>query len=187
MARSSRRTEQSGSMLVIKQPIGVVGAITPWNFPLAMITRKISPALAAGCTVVVKPAPETPLSALALAELAVRAGVPAGRAQRGDGRRRGDRRRAHRNPLVRMITFTGSTEVGKLLMRQIGGHGEEAVARAWRQCALHRVRRCRSRCGRRRARSPPNTATPARPAFAPTASWCRTASMTRSPRSSPPR
>ncbi|MBC8012553.1 MAG: aldehyde dehydrogenase family protein, partial [Methyloceanibacter sp.] len=70
--------KESGRVLVLKQPIGVVGAITPWNFPLAMITRKISPALAAGCTVVVKPAPETPLSALALAELAVRAGVPAG-------------------------------------------------------------------------------------------------------------
>jgi succinate-semialdehyde dehydrogenase/glutarate-semialdehyde dehydrogenase len=99
----------------------VVGAITPWNFPLAMITRKISPALAAGCTVVVKPAPETPLSALALAELAVRAGVPAGvlNVVTGDAKAIGGELTS--NPIVRMITFTGSTEVGKLLMRQSAG------------------------------------------------------------------
>jgi succinate-semialdehyde dehydrogenase/glutarate-semialdehyde dehydrogenase len=110
--------KRSGRMLVLKQPVGVVGAITPWNFPLAMITRKISPALAAGCTVVVKPAPETPLCALALAELAVQAGVPAGvlNVVTGDAEKIGGELTA--NPLVRMITFTGSTEVGKLLMRQ---------------------------------------------------------------------
>jgi succinate-semialdehyde dehydrogenase/glutarate-semialdehyde dehydrogenase len=108
----------TGRMLVLKQPVGVVGAITPWNFPLAMITRKISPALAAGCTVVVKPAPETPLSALALAALAERAGVPAGvlNVVTGDAEKIGGELTS--NPLVRMITFTGSTEVGKLLMRQ---------------------------------------------------------------------
>ena len=113
--------KQSGRVLVLKQPIGVVGAITPWNFPLAMITRKISPALAAGCTVVVKPAPETPLSALALAELAVRAGVPAGvlNVVTGDAKAIGGELTS--NPIVRMITFTGSTEVGKLLMRQSAG------------------------------------------------------------------
>jgi succinate-semialdehyde dehydrogenase/glutarate-semialdehyde dehydrogenase len=113
--------KESGRVLVLKQPIGVVGAITPWNFPLAMITRKISPALAAGCTVVVKPAPETPLSALALAELAERAGVPAGvlNVVTGDAEAIGGELTA--NPLVRMITFTGSTEVGKLLMRQAAG------------------------------------------------------------------
>ncbi|MGV1013950.1 MAG: NAD-dependent succinate-semialdehyde dehydrogenase, partial [Methyloceanibacter sp.] len=113
--------KQSGRVLVLKQPIGVVGAITPWNFPLAMITRKISPALAAGCTVVVKPAPETPLSALALAELAVRAGVPAGvlNVVTGDAEAIGGELTS--NPLVRMITFTGSTEIGKLLMRQAAG------------------------------------------------------------------
>ena len=110
--------KKSGRMLVLKQPIGVVGAITPWNFPLAMITRKISPALAAGCTVVVKPAPETPLCALALAELAVRAGFPAGvlNVITGDAAAIGGELTS--NPDVRMITFTGSTEVGKLLMRQ---------------------------------------------------------------------
>ena len=112
---------QSGRVLVLKQPVGVVGAITPWNFPLAMITRKISPALAAGCTVVVKPAPETPLSALALAELAVRAGFPPGviNVVTGDAEKIGGELTS--NPQVRMITFTGSTEVGKLLMRQSAG------------------------------------------------------------------
>ena len=108
----------SGRVLVLKQPIGVVAAITPWNFPLAMITRKVSPALAAGCTVVCKPAPETPLCALALAELASRAGMPPGvlNVVTGDAEAIGGAFTA--SPLVRMITFTGSTEVGKLLMRQ---------------------------------------------------------------------
>ncbi len=109
---------KGGRILVLKQPIGVVGAITPWNFPLAMITRKIAPALAAGCTVVCKPAPETPLSALALAELGLRAGLPAGvlNVVTGDAPAIGGELTF--NPLVRMITFTGSTEVGRLLMRQ---------------------------------------------------------------------
>ncbi len=105
--------------LVIKQPIGVVCAITPWNFPTAMITRKAGPALAAGCPVVVKPAAETPLSALALAELAQRAGLPAGvfsiittrQAQQVGGEMTS-------NPRVRKLSFTGSTAVGKLLMQQ---------------------------------------------------------------------
>ncbi len=113
--------KQSGRVLVLKQPVGVVGAITPWNFPLAMITRKISPALAAGCTVVVKPAAETPLSALALAELAVRAGVPAGVLNVVTGEAEAIGGELTSNPLVRMIAFTGSTEVGKLLMRQAAG------------------------------------------------------------------
>jgi len=113
--------KESGRVLVLKQPVGVVGAITPWNFPLAMITRKISPALAAGCTVVVKPAPETPLPALALAELAMRAGAPPGvlNVVTGDAPAIGGELTS--NPAVRMITFTGSTEVGKLLMRQSAG------------------------------------------------------------------
>ena len=109
---------KGGRILVMKQPIGVVGAITPWNFPLAMITRKISPALAAGCTVVVKPAPETPLSALALSELAFRAGVPPGVLNVVTGNANAIGGELTSNPLVRMITFTGSTEVGKLLMTQ---------------------------------------------------------------------
>lgn len=108
-------------LLVLKQPVGVCAAITPWNFPLAMITRKIVPALAAGCTVIVKPAEQTPLSALALAELAQRAGLPAGvlNVLTADA--------AHSiaigkvlcaSPIVRKLSFTGSTEVGRILMQQ---------------------------------------------------------------------
>ena len=108
-------------ILVIRQPIGVVAAITPWNFPAAMITRKVAPALAVGCTAVVKPAPETPLTALALAELAVRAGLPAGvlNMLTGDAPAIGKAMCEH--PAVRFVGFTGSTEVGKLLMRQAAG------------------------------------------------------------------
>lgn len=106
-------------IVALKQPIGVVGAITPWNFPNAMITRKIAPALAAGCTVVIKPAELTPLSATALAVLAVEAGIPPGvinviPTNRPD--RVGKEMTA--NPAVRKISFTGSTEIGKLLLRQ---------------------------------------------------------------------
>jgi len=108
-------------ILVLKQPIGVVAAITPWNFPAAMITRKVAPALAVGCTAVVKPAPETPLTALALAELAVRAGFPAGvlNMLTGDAPAIGKAMCEH--PAVRFVGFTGSTEVGKLLMSQAAG------------------------------------------------------------------
>ncbi len=106
-------------VVIMKQPIGVVAAITPWNFPSAMITRKVSPALAAGCTVVVKPAEDTPLSALALAELAQRAGVPKGVLNVVTAKDPVPVGRAlTENPLVRMVTFTGSTEVGKILMEQ---------------------------------------------------------------------
>ncbi len=105
-------------ILVAKEPIGVMAAITPWNFPAAMITRKVSPALAAGCTAVVKPAPETPLTALALAVLAERAGIPPGvlNVLTGDAPAIGKVMTEH--PAVRFVGFTGSTEVGKLLMRQ---------------------------------------------------------------------
>jgi succinate-semialdehyde dehydrogenase/glutarate-semialdehyde dehydrogenase len=108
-------------ILVMRQPVGVVAAITPWNFPAAMITRKIAPALAAGCTVVVKPAPETPLTALALAELALRAGFPAGVVNviTGDAVAIGSVLTSH--PAIRVVSFTGSTDVGKLLMRQCAG------------------------------------------------------------------
>ena len=105
--------------LVLKQPVGVFGAITPWNFPNAMITRKVSPGLAAGCTCVLKPAEQTPLSALALAELARRAGFPAGvmNIVTGmDAPAMGNTLCADQR--VRKITFTGSTEVGRILMRQ---------------------------------------------------------------------
>lgn len=106
-------------IVVIKQPVGVVGCITPWNFPNAMITRKAGPALAAGCTIVIKPDPETPLSALALAVLAEQAGIPAGvfniitttHAQETG-------QELTESPLVRKFSFTGSTAVGKLLIRQ---------------------------------------------------------------------
>ncbi|APG49201.1 NAD-dependent succinate-semialdehyde dehydrogenase [Phaeobacter porticola] len=109
-------------LLVLKQPVGVVGAITPWNFPNAMITRKAAPALAAGCTMVVKPAKETPLSALALAELATRAGVPRGVLNivpTSDSRMAG--REFCDNDKMRKLSFTGSTGVGQVLMRQCAG------------------------------------------------------------------
>ena len=108
-------------VLVLKQPIGVVAAITPWNFPAAMITRKVAPALAVGCTVVVKPAPETPLTAMALAELAVRAGFPAGVVNMLTGDAPAIGKAMCEHPAVRFVGFTGSTEVGKLLMRQAAG------------------------------------------------------------------
>jgi len=126
-AEEGRRTygdvipsHQAGKrILVIKQPVGVVGAITPWNFPNAMITRKAAPALAAGCVFIIKPASETPLSALALAELAHRAGIPAGvfnvvpstKAQQVGAELTG-------HPLVAKFSFTGSTAIGKRLMAQ---------------------------------------------------------------------
>jgi succinate-semialdehyde dehydrogenase/glutarate-semialdehyde dehydrogenase len=108
-------------LLVIKQPIGVCAAITPWNFPIAMITRKVGPALAAGCTMVAKPAEATPLSALALAELAHRAGVPPGvfnvvTADAGHAPEMG--LELCTSPIVRKVSFTGSTEVGRILLRQ---------------------------------------------------------------------
>jgi len=106
-------------LVVVKEPVGVCAAITPWNFPCSMITRKVSPALAAGCTVVIKPAEATPYSALALAELAHRAGFPPGvlNVVTGDARSIGGEMCA--NPTVRKLSFTGSTEVGRLLMKQV--------------------------------------------------------------------
>jgi succinate-semialdehyde dehydrogenase / glutarate-semialdehyde dehydrogenase len=105
-------------ILTLKQPVGVVAAITPWNFPNAMITRKAAAALAAGCTIVVKPAPETPFSALALAELSQRAGIPAGvlNVITGDAIAIGDELTS--NITVRKLSFTGSTEVGRLLLQK---------------------------------------------------------------------
>ena len=103
---------------MIKQPVGVVACITPWNFPNAMLARKIAPAMAAGCTVVCKPASETPLSALAIAELADRAGIPAGVINIVCGNTRAIGGELTSNPIVRKVSFTGSTEVGKLLVEQ---------------------------------------------------------------------
>jgi succinate-semialdehyde dehydrogenase/glutarate-semialdehyde dehydrogenase len=120
-------------MHVIKQPIGVVGAITPWNFPAAMVTRKLGPALAAGCTLVIKPPTETPLTAIRLVELCEEAGIPKGVVNLVTGRASEIGDELLTNPKVRKITFTGSTEVGKLLIKksvdqvkklslELGGH-----------------------------------------------------------------
>jgi succinate-semialdehyde dehydrogenase/glutarate-semialdehyde dehydrogenase len=105
-------------IVCIRQPVGVVAAITPWNFPIAMIARKVAPALAAGCTVVVKPASETPLCALALAVLGERAGLPAGALNVVAGPAREIGAELTENPTVRKLTFTGSTPVGKVLEAQ---------------------------------------------------------------------
>ena len=174
-------------IVVTKQPIGVGAAITPWNFPAAMITRKIAPALAAGCCVVVKPAEATPLSALALAELGLRAGLPPGvlnvvTGDRTDAAAIGGELTS--NPIVRCLSFTGSTAVGKLLMEQcaktvkrvcleLGGNApflvfdDADLDAAVEGAVLSKFRNSD------------------RPACAPTASWCRTASTTASSPRSP--
>ena len=108
-------------ILVLRQPVGVVAGITPWNFPSAMIARKAAPALAAGCTFVCKPAAQTPYSAFAMAELAARAGVPAGVLNILTGSASEIGAEMTSNPIVRKITFTGSTEIGKKLMAQSAG------------------------------------------------------------------
>ena len=161
-------------ILVLRQPVGVVAAITPWNFPSAMITRKAGPALAAGCTFVCKPATQTPYSALALAELADRAGIPQGVFNVITGSATAIGGEMTSNPLVRKLTFTGSTAVGKKLMAQCAGNDEEDFDGTRRQCTVHRVRRRRPRRRRARARSPASIATPDRPAFARTGCWSRT-------------
>lgn len=116
--KTIQATKSGNQILTFKEPVGVIAAITPWNFPLAMLTRKLGPALAAGCTAVIKPANETPLSAFALIVLAEQAGVPAGviNAVTGDTAAIGETLMT--SPLVRKVSFTGSTPVGKLLMRQ---------------------------------------------------------------------
>ena len=109
---------RTSRIVVLKEPVGVCAAITPWNFPAAMITRKVAPALAAGCTMIIKPAELTPFSALALAELARRAGIPDGVLNVVTGPPAPIGEELTENPLVRKISFTGSTAVGKRLMRQ---------------------------------------------------------------------
>ncbi|WP_164670053.1 NAD-dependent succinate-semialdehyde dehydrogenase [Virgibacillus doumboii] len=113
---------KSKRLLVIPQPVGVVGAITPWNFPSSMITRKIGPALAAGCTVVLKPAPETPLSAIEIVKILEKAGMPNGVVNliTGDAEAIGNTMLKSKD--VKLITFTGSTKVGKYLMRESSNH-----------------------------------------------------------------
>ncbi|MBV8169811.1 MAG: NADP-dependent succinate-semialdehyde dehydrogenase [Alphaproteobacteria bacterium] len=113
--------KQGSRIVVLKEPIGVCAAITPWNFPAAMITRKCGPALAAGCTMVLKPASQTPFSALALAELGERAGLPKGVFSVVTGTASAIGGEMTSNPIVRKLTFTGSTEIGKVLMAQCAG------------------------------------------------------------------
>src|SRR3546814_5109711 len=108
-------------IVVTKEPVGIVAAITPWNFPAAMITRKAGPALAAGCPIVIKPASQTPYSAFAMAELAERAGVPKGILNILTGGASEIGGEMTSSPKVRKLTFTGSTEIGKLLMQQCAG------------------------------------------------------------------
>lgn len=174
-------------MIVIRQPVGVVGTITPWNFPAAMITRKIAPALAVGCTVVSKPAEQTPLTAIALAVLAEQAGIPAGVFNvivGVDGPAIG--RELCGNEKVRKISFTGSTEVGRILMRQCADQikkvSSSLAATPPSSSSTMPISTMPSK-----ARSSPNTAMPARPASAPTASTSSRTSMTPSPPSLPPR
>ncbi len=115
-------TAATKRFVTLKQPIGVCAAITPWNFPIAMITRKAGPALAAGCTIVIKPAAETPLCALALAALAEEAGIPAGVLNVVAGKAAADiGNELCANPVVKKLSFTGSTEIGKILYRQCAG------------------------------------------------------------------
>jgi len=115
-------TDPGKRLMVLRQPVGVIAAIAPWNFPQAMIARKVAPALAAGCAAIVKPASASPISALAAAELARRAGVPAGVLNVvSSTRSRAVGEELTTNPVVRKVSFTGSTEVGKQLMRQAAG------------------------------------------------------------------
>lgn len=169
-------------LLVIKQPIGVTAAITPWNFPAAMITRKAGPALAAGCTMVLKPASQTPFSALALAELANRAGIPAGVFNVVTGSAGAVGGELTSNPLVRKLSFTGSTEIGRQLMEQCAKDIKKSP-RSWaatrRLSSLTMPTSIKPSRGRWRRSS----ATPGRPASAPTACTSRTGCMTVSPRS----
>ena len=118
-------------IVVLKQPIGVVACITPWNFPLAMITRKAGPALAAGCTVVLKPASQTPFSALALADLAERAGVPTWRAQRRDRLGRRHRRRADVEPHGAQAVVHRLDRSGQVADGAVREHDEKVVASSW--------------------------------------------------------
>jgi succinate-semialdehyde dehydrogenase/glutarate-semialdehyde dehydrogenase len=105
------------TLMTIREPVGVCGIITPWNFPAAMITRKVGPALAAGCSVVIKPPSETPYTCLALTKLAVQAGIPPALIQVCPTKNREAATELATNPLVRKISFTGSTNVGKMLAR----------------------------------------------------------------------
>src|SRR5438094_4265564 len=178
-------------IVVTKEPIGVCAAITPWNFPAAMITRKAGPALAAGCTMVLKPATATPFSALALCELAERAGVPKGVFSCVTGPSNEVGGELTSNPIVRKLTFTVSTEVGKLLMQQCAGTMKKMSLELGGNAPFIVFDDADIDMGQELApaeaggRSPRNIAMPARPVCAPIGFWCRTASMTPSPSASP--
>ena len=142
-------------IVALREPIGVTAGITPWNFPAAMPTRKSAPALAVGCTMVLKPAEQTPLTRARDRRARRGGGRPAGvfsivTGDAADAPAIGGEMTS--NPIVRKLGFTGSTEVGKLLMAQCAGAGQEGLARARRQRAVHRLRRRRPRGGGRRAR-----------------------------------
>jgi succinate-semialdehyde dehydrogenase/glutarate-semialdehyde dehydrogenase len=141
--------QRENRIVVIKEPVGVCAAITPWNFPAAMITRKAGAALAAGCTMVVKPASATPFSALALAALAAQAGLPAGVLNVVTGSARAIGAELTGNPAVRKLSFTGSTAVGKQLMAQSADSVKRVSLELGRQRAFYRLRRCRPGCRRR--------------------------------------
>ena len=134
-------------IVTIKQPVGVVACITPWNFPNAMLTRKIGPALATGCTVVCKPANSTPLSALAIAELAARADIPPGGDQYTRGQDGGDRRRIHQQPDGAQADVYRVHRSGQDAHRTMCRDGQTHLHGTRWQCAVHRFRRCRSRSG----------------------------------------
>ena len=137
-------------IMVIKQPIGVAASITPWNFPNAMITRKCGPALAAGCAFVARPAKETPLSAIVLAVLAERAGIPAGVFNVVPSASSSEIGKEFcENPGVRKLTFTGSTEVGRILLKQAADQVMKCSMELGGNAPVHRVRRRRSGRGRR--------------------------------------
>lgn len=169
-------------MLVIKQPVGVVGTITPWNFPASMVARKISPALAAGCTIVLKPAEQTPLVAGAMFVLAEKAGFPEGVLNllyASEGAPIG--RELCGNPKVRKISFTGSTEVGRLLMRQCSDQIKKvSLELGGNAPSLSSTTPISTR--RWTARSRRNSAMPARPAFRRTRIMCNRRCMTHSPK-----
>ncbi len=167
-------------IVVLKEPVGVCGIITPWNFPNAMITRKVAPALAAGCTVVIKPSDFTPFSALALAVLAERAGIPAGVINIVTGMPHEIGAEIMENETVRKISFTGSTRVGSLLMRGAADHVKRLSLELGGNAPFivfddaDSISRSKARCNR-------NSATAARPVSAPIASSSSRASMTSLP------
>jgi succinate-semialdehyde dehydrogenase/glutarate-semialdehyde dehydrogenase len=170
-------------IVAIRQPIGVCAAITPWNFPNTIITRKAGAALAAGCTMIVRPDDKTPFSALALAELASRAGIPRGvfNVVTGDPQEIG--LAITNNPVVRKLSFTGSTRVGSTLMAQSSGTVKKLTLELGATLRLLFSTTPTSRA-RWKERSPPNSATPARPAWGRTASICKTVSTSSSHRDS---